>query len=94
MKVVYTDDALGDIAAILTWLATHYPMTAPVVAQRIESVVARISAWPFSARPVPDRPGVHAVPIGRYPYVIFYRVATNSIEILHVHHAARGRLDL
>jgi plasmid stabilization system protein ParE len=29
MKVVYTDEALGDIEAIAEWLAAHYPTVAP-----------------------------------------------------------------
>jgi toxin ParE1/3/4 len=36
------------------------------------------------------RQGVRAVPLGRYPYVIFYRVTANSVEILHVHHSAQA----
>jgi plasmid stabilization system protein ParE len=26
---------------------------------------------------------------GRYPYKIFYRVRAGTVEILHIHHAAR-----
>jgi plasmid stabilization system protein ParE len=33
------------------------------------------------------------VPLGRYPYKIFYRVTEESVEILHVHHAARQPWD-
>jgi plasmid stabilization system protein ParE len=36
---------------------------------------------------------VRAVPLGRYPYVIFYRVTANAVEILHVHHTARKLTD-
>lgn len=89
MKVVYTDEALRDINDILSWLATNYPAVAPAVGQRIEGVVSRIARWPQSARVVPARSGVRAIPLGRYPYVIFYRINANTVEILHVHHAAR-----
>jgi toxin ParE1/3/4 len=93
MRVVYTDDALADIDDILLWLAGNYPAIAPSVLRRIENVVARIRPWPQSARPVPSRPGVRAVPLGSYPYVIFYRVSANAVEILHAHHAERGQPD-
>jgi toxin ParE1/3/4 len=93
MKVVYTDEALGDLDAIAIWLAEHYPTVAPAVGRRIESVVAHIARWPESARRCAGRPGVRVVPLGRYPYVIFYRVTANTIEILHIHHAARKRFD-
>jgi len=56
MRVVYTDDALRDIDDILNWLAGNYPGVAPVVALRIEQVVARIAVWPRSARLVPTHP--------------------------------------
>ncbi len=39
------------------------------------------------------RPGVRVVPLGRYPYKIFYRVSGDAVEILHIHHAAREPWD-
>lgn len=91
MKIVYTDEALADLESISNWLTVHYPTIAPLVARRIQSVVAHIARWPHSARRVVERPGVRAVPLGRYPYVIFYRIADDTIEILHIHHGARQR---
>jgi toxin ParE1/3/4 len=93
MKVVYTDEALNDLAAIADWLRVHYPTVAPVVEQRIRRVVAHIARWPASARRASGRPGVRVVPLGRYPYKIFYRVAADTVEILHIHHAARRPWD-
>lgn len=93
MKVVYTDEALTDMDQIADWLIAHYPAIAPTVGRRIQAVVARIARWPDSARLVPDRPHVRAAPLGRYPYVVFYRVTADTIEILHVHHAARQSPD-
>jgi plasmid stabilization system protein ParE len=52
-------------------------------------VIARIGAWPESAEEVAERPGVRVVPLIRYPYKIFYRVTTEAVEILYIHHAAR-----
>jgi toxin ParE1/3/4 len=33
------------------------------------------------------------VPLGRYPYKIFYRVADDTVQILHIHHAAQPPWD-
>jgi hypothetical protein len=44
---------------------------------------------PESARRIPERPGVRVVPLIRYPYKIFYHVVGDTVEILHIHHAAR-----
>jgi plasmid stabilization system protein ParE len=93
MKVVYTDEALNDLAAIADWLGVHYPKVAPVVEQRIRRVVAHIARWPASARQATNRPGVRVVPLGRYPYKIFYRATADTVEILHIHHTARQPWD-
>jgi toxin ParE1/3/4 len=93
MKVVYTEEALEDLDAIADWLIAHYPTVAPAVERRIRSVVAHIARWPESSRRSANRPGVRAVPLGRYPYKIFYRVTDDTVEILHIHRAARQPWD-
>jgi len=30
------------------------------------------------------------VPLIRYPYKVFYRVANQTVEILHIYHSARN----
>lgn len=89
MKVVFTASARQDLEDIGSWLQLHYPALAPAVERRIRFVIARIARWPESARRAAKRPGVRTVPIGRYPYRIFYRVTDSRVEILHIHHTAR-----
>jgi hypothetical protein len=48
MKVVYTDEALSDLAASADWLMVHYPTGAPVVERRIRRIVAHSARWPAS----------------------------------------------
>jgi toxin ParE1/3/4 len=93
MKVVYTAAALQDLDEIAEWLAVHYPTIAPTVERRIRAVAAHIGRWPESARRSAKRPGVRVIPLGRYPYKIFYRVTADAVEILHIHHAARQPWD-
>jgi len=93
MKVVYTEDALKDLDAIADWLIIHYPRVAPAVGRRIRSIVAHITRWPKSSRRSAKRLGVHVAPLGRYPYKIFYRINGDTVEILHIHHAARKPWD-
>jgi plasmid stabilization system protein ParE len=93
MRVVYTASAVRDLDDIADWLAVHYPTLAPSVEQRIRAVVARIGRWPESARRADKRVGVRVVPVGRFPYRIFYRVSNETVEILHIHHAARRSWD-
>jgi len=93
MKGVYTEDALDDLEAIAEWLIVNYPAAAPTIEQRIRSVVAHIGRWPESARMSAGRANVRVIPVGRYPYKIFYRISDETIEILHIHHAARQPWD-
>jgi toxin ParE1/3/4 len=93
MKVRYTEEALKDLDEIAGFLAKKYPAIAPAVEQRIRAVVARIARWPKSARRSAGRAGVHVVPLGRYPYKVFYRMTEHGVEILHIHHAAREPWD-
>jgi len=93
MKVVYTAAARSDLDEIGEWLSDHYPTIAPAVERRIHDVIARIAQWSQSAHRSAKYPGVRVVPIGRYPYKIFYRVTADTIEVLHIHHSARQPWD-
>ena len=93
MKVVFTAAAQNDLREIGEWLAKNYPVVAPQVEKRIRDVVARIGQWPESAPPSANREGVRVVPAGRYPYRVFYQIIRDTVEILHIHHAARRPWD-
>lgn len=90
MKVVYTDEALRDLDEVLTFIATNYPTVSAPFQKRLQTIERRIGMWPKSAEEVEQRPGVHVVPLIRYPYKIFYQVTEQAVEILHIHHAARA----
>jgi toxin ParE1/3/4 len=93
MRVVWTEEALHHLEEIAAYLAVHYPKVAPALELRIRAVIGRIARWPESARRSAGRPGVRVVPLGRYPYKLFYRITADRIEILHLHHAARRPWD-
>jgi toxin ParE1/3/4 len=89
MRVVYTTEALTDLDDILSYIANHYPAISEAFQNRLHAVIVRVSRWPESAQEVAERPGVRVVPLIRYPYKIFYRISNETVEVLHVHHAAR-----
>jgi plasmid stabilization system protein ParE len=91
MRVVYSEEALENLDGILGYISSHYPTVYGPFRIRLQSVVARIRDWPESAPEVLGRPGVRVVPLIRYPYRIFYRATGNTIEILHIHHAAQDQ---
>lgn len=90
MKVVFTEDALHDLDEILQFISTNYPSVYAPFEKRLRTVVTRIGTWPQSAQEVVQRPNIRSVPFIRYPYKIFYRVLSDRVEVLHVHHSARG----
>src|SRR5260370_24167304 len=89
MRVAYTDEALRNLDEILTLIRSHYPSILPAFEQRLRSIERRIGRGPMSAEEGRQRSGVRVVPFIRYPYKIFYRVTGETLEIPHVHHAAR-----
>ena len=89
MRIVFTEEALRDLDAILDFIAAHYPAIASSFQQRLRTVLQRIGKWPKSAEEVEQRPGVRMVPLIRYPYKIFYQTTNDTVEILHVHHTSR-----
>jgi plasmid stabilization system protein ParE len=54
---------------------------AQAVERRIREVVARIAGAPESVRELSARPGVHVVPLVKYPYKIFDEIVGETIEI-------------
>jgi len=89
MIVVWAKAAQADLDEILAYTSENFPGSVDPLERRVRAVVARIVKWPESARLVYDRPGVRVVPLIRYPFRIYYRVARDRIEILHVHHTSR-----
>lgn len=89
MKVVYTEEALRNLDDISDYIRQNYPTISAAFRLRLQFVVARIAKWPESAQAVADQSGVRVVPLVRYPYKVFYRVANQAVEILYIHHSAR-----
>jgi toxin ParE1/3/4 len=93
MRVVFTSAALQDLDAIADWLRLHYPTITRDVERQIRTTIMRIAHWPESARRSSKRPDVRVATVVRYPYKIFYRRAGDTLEVLHIHHAARQPWD-
>ena len=92
MKVRYTRRARGDLAEIKSYLAQRNPRAASAVVAAIRSRIAWLAEFPLMARQT-DEPGVRALSIVRYPYRVYYEVATDEVRILHVRHTRRRRWE-
>jgi toxin ParE1/3/4 len=91
MKVEFTNRAVRDLREISDYSHMHFGnrVTRGLEA-RIRDVITRIASAPESAPRVEQRPGMRVVLLARYPFKIFYRVAGETVTILHIRHTARS----
>jgi toxin ParE1/3/4 len=94
MRVEYSKRAIADIRQIAAYHArSGSPAVAEGIAARIQEVVVQITGSPLSGRSVVQRPGVRVVLLVNYRYKIFYRVAGETIRIIHIRHTSRRPYD-
>jgi addiction module RelE/StbE family toxin len=90
MKVRYTPRAFADREAIYAYLDQRNPRAAQDVKSFIKQRVASLADNPGRSRLVKEL-GVHAHWLGRYPYVIYYRIAGDEVQIIHIRHVSRAQ---
>jgi toxin ParE1/3/4 len=91
MRIRYTPRALDDIAGILNYLQRHSPQGARNVARAMYKTVELIGQFPQSGRPV--ELGVRVLPVGPYPYLIYWSAEADDVWIVHIRHTARRPWD-
>jgi toxin ParE1/3/4 len=89
MRVRYTETALRELEEIFSYLRNQNPKAAAAVVARIEQVVAWIGDFPQMGYLIEDN--IRLLPVGRYPFLIFYTADENDVIIRNVRHAARRR---
>ena len=89
MKVEYSNRATADLRKVSADSRAYGDAVTAAVEARIQQVVAHIAEHPGGAPRVEERPGVHVIPLIRYPYKIFYRVIADRVRILHIRHTSR-----
>ena len=88
MRVRYTPRAFADREAIFEYLNQRDPQAARKVKAFIADKIASLARSPRRARFVKDL-AVHALWLGRYPYIIYYRVSGEVVSIIHIRHGSR-----
>jgi addiction module RelE/StbE family toxin len=86
MQIVWTEQALADLAEIERYIEQDKPEAAERVAAHLWTSVEHLAEFPQLGRPG-RRPGTRNLIIP--PYVISYRVRSRRLEILSVWHGRR-----
>jgi addiction module RelE/StbE family toxin len=91
-KARYTPRALSDLDRIFEYIAPENPRAALAVKARIRERIESLAQFPASGPETAER-GLRVLPVGPYPYLIFYEIdeAAKSVDILYIHHASRKR---
>ncbi|MGO9171079.1 MAG: type II toxin-antitoxin system RelE/ParE family toxin [Rhodomicrobium sp.] len=89
MKISYSPRAVADLASIAGYLVERNPRAAVTVELRIREVVDRLAEFPRMGRALAQRPAVRMMPLGRYPYILFYTAAGDELIVLHIRHGSR-----
>ena len=89
MPVVFSPEALADLAAIRSYIGDRNPAAASRVAVALVAACDRLEHLPERGRPGLVA-GTREITI-IWPYVIIYRIAPDSVEIVRVWHGAQDR---
>jgi addiction module RelE/StbE family toxin len=92
MKLRFTTPAQTDLADIYRYISAQNASAAGRVIARLRDVSARLAANPHMGHPS-SRKDVRVFSVRTYPYVVFYRIRDDEVEILHFHHTARRPWD-
>ena len=89
MRVVWSPEALRDLADLHAYIARDDPRAADGVVRRILALVEdRLSEMPRLGRPG-RVPGTRELVVSGTPYIVPYRLRAGAIEVARVFHAAR-----
>lgn len=89
MRVRFTQRAARQLDRILADLKKVNPEAAKALRRRVEDIGERIGQFPGGFQEVFERPGVHRIPMVRFPYLIFYKIVGDEVVVLRVIHGVR-----
>lgn len=86
LRIVWTDDAVANLEAIVTYISTFNSAAAGTLAERLIAVADSLEEFPHRGRDCGEgRREMTTV----WPYVLRYRVVDDVVIILRVRHGAR-----
>lgn len=90
MEIVWTDEALDDLAEIVAYYYIEAsPRTALSVERRIVEQIEGLPPFPERIRKSDRIPGARELVVNRLPYIVFVKLLQDAIVVLNVVHTAR-----
>ncbi|MBX9825014.1 MAG: type II toxin-antitoxin system RelE/ParE family toxin [Xanthobacteraceae bacterium] len=89
MKVRYSARARADLAAILDYIDEKSPRGAWNVKRALQRTIELIGEYPHVGRSCGEQQA-RVVPVGRYPYLVYWTVEEGEVWVVHIRHSARA----
>jgi len=89
-KIVWTDEAVAHLEAIVTYVSVYDPAAAERLGQRLIELADSLAEFPDRGRDAGD--GKREMTTV-WPYILRYRVEAARVVILRIRHGARGEED-
>lgn len=86
-KIVWTDDAIAHLEAIVAYISTFNPGAAQALGERLIAVADSLAEFSERGR---DAGGGKREMTTVWPYVLRYRVEAERVIILRIRHGARN----
>lgn len=88
MRVRYTPRARDDLQAIIDYLSNQSLQGAQNVKRSLDATIKLIGNFPDSGR-LAGEDGVRVLPLGRYPYLVYWIVEAGEAWIVHIRDGRR-----
>lgn len=85
--IIWTDEAIGRLEAIVAYIAAFNPSAAERLGERLTEVADSLAEFSDRGREAPG--GTREMTIV-WPYVVRYRVEPERVAILRIRHGARA----
>jgi toxin ParE1/3/4 len=87
VKIRWLNEGTRSLRVIHAHIALDNPAAARRVVQRIRTSVEKLETFPEAGR-VGQVPGTMELVITQLPYIVVYRLSTETVDILRVFHTA------
>jgi toxin ParE1/3/4 len=88
MRVRYTPRARDDLQAIIDYLSNQSLQGVRNVKRSLDATIKLIGNFPDSGR-LAGEDGVRVLPLGRYPYLVYWIVEAGEAWIVHIRDGRR-----